>query len=102
MLESISQGLPQGVEIAVIFTVALVCVLIGFWSGYRSGKQRERDRIEKTVAAELQKRRHDLADRGRTTERRPEHDGEPASRNAKIVVRSRRAPRPDHPSDQRQ
>lgn len=89
-------GMPVWAELSCIVMGVALGGLGGFWAG----ELHEKRKTETRFTDMIQRRRHDLADRGRTTERRPQHDGQQPSRNAKIVVTSRRAPRPDHRSDQ--
>jgi hypothetical protein len=77
-----------------------VIVFTGVFAGYLIGHQQKRGEVKEAVDAEFQRRHNDLLTRGRTTDRRPEHEGQPPSVNRRIVVRSRTPGRPDKPRDQ--
>lgn len=90
-------GLPAWLELTILFIGGLGAALLGWCRG----RQFERQDVAASVEREIQKRRNSLADRGRTTERRPEHDGQQPAVNHKIQLRSTRAPAPDKRGDQR-
>lgn len=79
-------------------TVSFIAVwLSGYRIGYVRGTRREATRTTERIEADRLARRNRLRDRGRTTDRRPEHDGQ-ASRVRPIHVTQYRVV----PGDQRQ
>lgn len=79
-----------------LFVTVFACVL----AGYLIGHQQKRGEVEEAVNAEVLKRRNSLLDRGRTTDRRPEHDGMQPAVNRRVVVRSRTPGPADKPRNQ--
>lgn len=73
---------------------------VGGLSGFIYGKRWKREAIAEEVEHNIQQRRNALTDRGRTTERRPEHDGIQPSRTGRVRIVSKRPRTADRPSDQ--
>jgi len=69
-------------------------------AGYVLGRRWRKDELQEEVAHEIQKRRNSLTDRGRTTDRRPEHDGLQPSRVGRVRIVSTRPTTADKPRDQ--
>lgn len=84
------------VPLWTLFVTVFTCVL----AGYLIGHQQKRGEVEEAVNAEFVKRRNALADRGRTTERRPEHEGHPPAVNRRVRVISTRPGPADQPRNQ--
>ncbi|MBK8246378.1 MAG: hypothetical protein IPK85_03125 [Gemmatimonadetes bacterium] len=84
------------VPLWTLFVTVFTCVL----AGYLIGHQQKRGEVKEAVDAEFVKRRNDLFDRGRTTDRRPEHDGMQPAVNRRIKVVGTRPTPPDRPRNQ--
>lgn len=95
-MEVLKYWLKLQVPLWWIFVIVLVCILVG----YLIGLQQKRSEVEEAVNAEFLRRRNDLADRGRVTERRPEQQGAQPAVNRRMQVVSRRPSPPDRPRNQ--
>lgn len=88
------------ITIQVPLWIPFLCVFAGVLSGYLIGHQQRKEEVEEAVNAEFLRRRNALTDRGRTTDRRPEHDGLPPAVNRRVVVRGRTVGPADKPRNQ--
>lgn len=77
--------------------VAFIGVALGYVVGWKLGASNERRRTEERIEQDVRRRRNALLDRGRTTDRRPEHDGQPPSHVSRIRVTSQRVVPGDQP-----
>jgi hypothetical protein len=92
MLYWLNLPVPLWILLATLFAFMLASYLIGH--------RQKQGEVKEAVHAEFIRRRNDLADRGRTTERRPEHEGRPSAVNRRIQVVGRRPSPPDKPRNQ--
>lgn len=94
-------GLPVWALVLLLFIGCATSGVLGYLAGCKNGMEKIADRVEVELDRILQRRAHDLADRGRTTERRPEHEGQQPAVNRRVQIVGKRPGRPDHPGDQR-
>ena len=88
-------GLPVWALLVLLFIGCAASGIFGYLAGFKNGMERVADRVETELDRLLQKRQHDLADRGRTLPRRPEHEGEPAAVNRRVKIVGRKPTPPD-------
>lgn len=95
-MDAVLFWLNMRVPLWTLFVAIFTCVL----AGYLIGHQQTQGEVKEAIDAEFVKRRNDLFDRGRTTERRPEHEGQQPAVNRRIKVVGRRPTPPDKPGNQ--
>ena len=92
----LSAGIPAWAETLLAFG----CGAMGAGLGYLRGSRWSKERVTEEVEHQILVRRNELLDRGRTTERRPEHDALRPARIGRVKYVGTR-PRPaDRPRNQ--
>lgn len=86
----------------IVFALALLALGAAtfFWFGWEVRGIKANRELTERMDAERSRRRNVLTDRGRTTDRRPEHDDEPPSRMGRVRFRGSKLPPPDRPANE--